>query len=217
MERVGPCVGDAGDGCTERAHFGLWLYRMGKTVHLSETETERILFNAHPFGTKKEKPKPLQNPVFLIEMTQFADKDTARAKKLKMDLREFLGVSKPFDSTAPHKVPGKMWNPEIQAVRDSLKIHICDDNWKELRAVLMKGARETSIWIRESFIKSSDVRVSSPEFLEQAFLDWMDDPCDKEKIDNKFRKGLAKDIGKGVREELANEKGEGVLEVLGKF
>jgi hypothetical protein len=213
MERVGPCVGDAFDGCTERAHFGLWLYRMGKTVHLQETETEKILFNAHPFGTKKEKPKPLQNPVFLIEMTQFADKNEVRAEKLKTDLREFLGVTQPFNSTAPHKVPGKVWIPAIQAVRDTYKIHICDDKWKELRAVLMKGARETSLWIRESFIKSPDVRVSSPEFLEQAFLGWMDDPCDKEKVDAKFRKGIAKDRGRGVREELANDAGEGVREV----
>ncbi|CAB9503647.1 expressed unknown protein [Seminavis robusta] len=180
IERIGPCVGQAGDGCTEHAHFGLWLYRLGKTLSLPETETEKKLYEKHPDGTRKEKPKAMQNQVFLCEMTQFADKDPVRSERLKNDLRDYLGLTKNFNSSAPHKVPGKKWTPEIQAVRDSFKINICDEKWIKLREALMQGARETSLWIRESFMKSPDVHFSSPDFLNQAFENWMDDPCDNE-------------------------------------
>ena len=50
------------------------------------------------------------------------------------------------------------------------RIDICKDEFQSLRDVLMKGARETSIWVRESFMKAPDVHVSSPEFFEQAML-----------------------------------------------
>lgn len=173
---------------------------------MEETDLDKLFFENHPDGTKKEKPKQMKNKVFLFEMSQFADTDVARSQRLKDDLRHFLGVTQDFDSTAPHKVPGKKWTPEIQAVRDSFKMHICDEKHKKVRDVLMKGARETSTWIRESFIKSPDVHISSPEFFEQAMLKWMDDPCDAEDKppSSKIREGLARDRGEGVREELAH-------------
>ena len=147
----------------------------------------------------------MQNPIFLTEMTQFADKDAARQTKLKTDLRGFLGLTEDFTSAAPHKTPGKKWTPEIQAVRDSFKMDICKEEFQPVRDVLMKGARETSIWIRESFIQAPDVHISSPEFFEQAMLAWMDDPCDK--VNGNYtpliRKNLAHgDRGEGIREEL---------------
>ena len=170
---------------------------------MPETELDKAFREAKPVGTKNLKVKAMKNKVFLFEMTQFADTDATRSQRLKDDLRHFLGVTHDFNSTAPHKVPGKKWPPEIQAVRDNFKMHICDDQHKDVREVLMKGARETSIWIRESFIKSPDVHISSPEFFEQAMLNWMDDPCEKEGASN-FRNGLAHDRGAGIREELAN-------------
>lgn len=178
-ERIGPCVGEAFDGCTEHAHFGLWLFWLGKTLDMPMTEMNKKFLDARPEGTKNLKLKPMKNKVFLFEMSQFADTDVVRAQRLKDDLRHFLGVTQDFNGTAPHKVPGKKWTPEIQAVRDSYKMKICEDKHKQVREVLMQGARETSIWIREFFIKSPDVVVSSPEYFEQAMLNWMDDPCSK--------------------------------------
>ena len=212
FDRIGPCTGYAGDGCTEHAHFALWLYRLGKTSSLPETETERKLREANPLGAPKGKPIPMQNEIFLTEMTQFADKDLTRQERLKSDLKSFLGVTKDFNSTAPHKKPGKTWKPEIQAVRDSFKINICEEKFKPVRDVLMQGARETSIWIRESFIKAPGVHISSPEFFEQAMLNWMNDPCEATPTpreggdeNSAFRKNLIRgDRGEGVREELAN-------------
>lgn len=152
----------------------------------------------------------MENEIFLTEMTQFADKDPRRQKTLKDDLRNFLGVKTEFNSTAPHYKPGKTWKPDIQAVRDSFKINICDEQFRPVRDVLMKGARETSIWIRESFIKSPDVHISSPEFFEQAMLAWMDDPCAKEtpspRGEERIRKNLMRgDRGEGVRKEVYSE------------
>lgn len=205
-ERIGQCVGDSHDGCTEHAHFGLWLYRLGKTVDMPETELQKSFFENHPQGTKKVKPNAMKNEIFLFEMSQFADSKVERMDKLKSDLKHFLGATKDFDGTAPHKVPGKHWSEEIQAVRDAHKIDICEDEHKEVREVLLKGARETSLWIRESFIKSPDVHISSPSFFEECMLKWMDDPCDdpveREKGRRKFRKHAAR--GDGIKEELAH-------------
>jgi len=205
FDRVGPCIGVANDGCTERAHFGLWLYRFGKTLSLPETETEQLLRESFPYSKNMEKPKAMKNPIFLTEISQFADKDTGRQATLRSDLREYLGVTADFNTTAPHKVPGKKWSKEIQAVRDSFKIDICEEKFKPVREVLMKGARETSIWIRESFIKAQDVHISSPEFFDSAMRAWMDDPCDSRISDHShmIRKNLfGGDKGQGVREEL---------------
>jgi len=179
---------------------------LGKTLALPETELQKAFAEAVPLGTQNLGPvKAMLNPVFLTEITQFADKDTNRQLRLKTDLRDFLGLTKDFEGEAPHYKPGKKWTPEIQAVRDSFKIDICKEEFKPVREVLMKNARETSIWIRESFMKSPDVHVSSSEFFEKAMLDWMDDPCDEaaEKIEPLFRKNLGR--GTGVSEEIGQK------------
>lgn len=180
FERIGQCIDGSSDGCTEHAHFGLWLYRLGKTLSLPDSEMQRAFAEATPHGTIKLGPvKRMENPIFLTEMTQFADKDAARQTMLKEDLRDFLGLTENFSSGAPHKKPGKVWTSDIQTVRDSFKIDICREEFQPVRDVLLKGARETSAWIRESFIKAPDVYISSPEFFEDAMLAWMDDPCDE--------------------------------------
>ena len=206
MERIGPCKGAAHDGCTDHAHFGLWLYRLGKTLDMAQTPTQKILHDARPFGTEVAGPvtKAMQNPVFLTEMTQFADKDPGRQLQLKADLKNYLGLTKDFEGEAPHYKPGKKWTPEIQAVRDQHKMNICDDQYKPVRDVLMKNARETSTWIRESFLKSDDVHISSPEFFEKAMLAWMDDPCDSAVNDGKaaFHNEPKGGGGGGLRDEL---------------
>lgn len=169
---------------------------------MEQTETQKILQEARPYGTELAGPvtKAMENPVFLTEMTQFADKDAGRQLQLKTDLKLFLGLTKDFEGEAPHFKPGKKWTPEIQAIRDQHKMDICEERYRPVRDELMKNARQTSSWIRESFIQSEDVHISSPDFFEKAMLAWMEDPCDSK--DDKPAIHKNEPQGGGFRDKL---------------
>jgi hypothetical protein len=57
-------------------------------------------------------------------------------------------------------------------------IDICDERYGLVRAELMKNAIAASRWIREYFLESPDVTVSSPEYFRSLLEGWMTDPCD---------------------------------------
>ena len=63
------------------------------------------------------------------------------------------------------------WREEIQ----ERKIDICDEDF--VRSVLLDKAQRTSKWIRRYFLNSSEVFVSSPEYLEDLLEGWMTDGC----------------------------------------
>lgn len=123
---------------------------------------------------------PSTNKVFLTELSQFQDTDEERKATLRSDLAGFLGLKHTFDQEAPHFVPGMKWSAESQAIRDSRKIDICEEQYRPLREELMKGSRETSVWIRTFFLASKEVYISSPEYFDQIMRDWMNDPCEDE-------------------------------------
>ena len=64
---------------------------------------------------------------------------------------------------------------------------ICDDEYAPVREVLVEQGKDAAEWIRNYFLKSDDVVVSSrTEFLK--LLDkWGEDPCigQKKKTDEK--------------------------------
>ena len=149
---------------------------MGKTLSMFPTETERAIIDAKPISAAKAKVT--RNPVFVVELSQLKDTDRARKNQLKQDLKDFLDLNADFSDEIPVKVPGKKWPEEVQAIKTSRKMNICEEQYVPLRDELMRLSRQTSKWILESFLKSDDVFFSSPEFFEEAMLKWNNDPCD---------------------------------------
>ena len=176
LERIGICNQHSKGLCTDHAHFALWLWRLGKTLDMPNSDLQKHIHDIHPYEAN-HYTYPSSNKVFLMELEQLKDKDTERVQTFKEDLREFLGLDHPFDQPLPHYTPGKQWSAASQKVRDSRKIDICDEQYTPLREELMKGARESSIWIRTYFLASKDVFISSPEFFDEQMRAWMNDPC----------------------------------------
>ena len=137
-------------------------------------EIEDIIKNTHSYESE-HTTWPTKNKIFLVETSQLVDQDWFRQQELMGDLQAFLGLKHGFKNGIPPAHPAP--KSDTQAIRDKRKIDICHDQYKHLREELMQGARESSVWIRERFIHSQDVFVSSPDFFEQALMSWMEDPC----------------------------------------
>jgi hypothetical protein len=180
-EAIGMCDPDAQGVCTDHAHFGKYMYRIGKTLAQSPiTQTgKEILSDLRQYHPKSVKRiKYTRNPIFVMEMSQFTDKDANRKAQLTHDLSQFLGLTIDLDANAPHATPGRKWPPEIQAIKDTRKMHICEEKYAVLRAELMRISRQTATWIGESFLHSPDVHVSSADFFLSSLEAWMEDPCE---------------------------------------
>ena len=109
------------------------------------------------------------------------DDNPSRKDQLKQDLKTFLGLTQDLEEN-PIAVPGKKWPADVQEIKTKRKMNICQEQYMPLREELMRVSRLSSQWIRESFVESDDVFVSSPEYFEQAMLQWMEDPCDTREL-----------------------------------
>lgn len=151
------------------------MYRLGKTLSKFPTKTEQEIIDEKPRSAAKARVT--RNLVFVAEISQLRDEDPIRKQRLKDDLRDFLGLDMDLEDN-PVVVPGKKWSAEVQAIKDQRKMHICEDQYKDLRKEIMRTSRQTATWILESFIQSEDVFTSSPEFFEESIMTWMEDPCE---------------------------------------
>jgi hypothetical protein len=171
---VGACYNGNKGLCTLKAQFHTALARLGKTNTSSPEELQvEPKFKRH----MKEPPPKIPNKVFLFTTDQLADKNTTRAQRFREDVQHFIG----FEQEMPpmiHIKPGVKWDNETQAMKDAIKIDICDSEYDELRDVLMDIAIKASTWIRTFFLESDDVVVSSRQYLEEILVGWMQDPCD---------------------------------------
>ena len=175
LEGLGECKVDAQGVCTDHANFAQYMYRLGKTISLFPTETERAIIDANPKAASKVVNT--RNLIFVVELSQFTDTNELRKNKLRSDLKSFLGLEGDFPDS-PFAKPGKQWPEDVQAIKESRKMNICNEENLPLRKELMRLSRQSSQWIRESFMKSDHVFYSSPAFFEAAMLKWMDDPCE---------------------------------------
>lgn len=176
QERIGFCKPEHNSCCTDHSHLALWLYKFGKTLDMPKAEIEDTIRNTHAYEAE-HTTLPTKNKIFVVEASQLNDQDWFRNQELLDDLQAFLGLKTPFKNGVPPAHPSP--RSDTQDKRDKRKIDICQDQYKNLREELMIGARESSEWIRERFLKSEDVFFSAPEYLEQALLSWMNDPCSK--------------------------------------
>jgi hypothetical protein len=110
------------------------------------------------------------NRVFLYESSQLHDANATRANQHLLDLQHFLGLSHPLSPIGAKGVKRDAVQPGM--------IDICDAQYKPIRVELMKNAVQASRWIREYFLSSPDVTVSSPEYFRRLLEEWMQDPCD---------------------------------------
>jgi len=168
------CVG------TAKGWFHVYLAALGKVPFPDEWRSEypRYLQNI-------SSATRIPNPIFLYETNQLnfdsnSTTNTAQySRQFRKDLGKLLGVESPLDMPMSRAKPDmNHFNQRQQRRKDRNKIHICDDRYAPLRQALMVIARRTSEWIRNDFLMSPDVFVSSPEYFKALMLKWMLDPCE---------------------------------------
>ena len=162
---------------TAKGEFHSILAEVGKTP-LKDTEEWKLL---QPWLNPKETTvhaihqQRLPNPIFFMEMQQLADSNTTRAQKFAKDLEVFLGLPQ------NHLPPALHVRPNTHRVKfkdtDHLKMDICAPEYAPVLQEMVAISRSASQWLRDYFIKSPDVKVSSPEYLRELLEDWMVDPC----------------------------------------
>ena len=197
IELIGPCQKHMKMVCTKRSHFGYYLMQLGKHLlpgvnHNNQSATttphkftalEKRIATFYPHQRlTRHRMKPLPNDIFLFDVHQLGDVNATRRELFRRDLAQFLGVSPDgyrdnMTADLNHYTPGREWNPSVQSLKDKYKINVCDPQHIQVRIELMNQARDSSLWIRETFVNSPGVHVSSREHLEQLLATWMIDPC----------------------------------------
>ena len=164
---IGTCSKNGHGVCTNRAAFHVSLSMLGKT---QQTRAERNLMPR--FGQRRLQSFNLTGRVFLYEIDQLNDRNETRARQFRKDLQRFLYLKNDLPPMVWFK-PGRTQDSTVHAA----KINICDHQYKSLRKALMDHARNGSQWIRNYFMTSSSVVVSSPQHFANLLENWKNDPC----------------------------------------
>lgn len=173
VELIGKCRKGFFNLCTFRANFHIPLINLSKT---NRTEAE-LQYVSPQWLPRSIRPLPPNNRgIFLYEITQLSD--TEREAQFRIDLQRYLGLVQPIPPMMWFK-PGKKHTDAHVIEKTSLKkINICDDEFRELRAILTEQAVNASRWIRDYFVHAPDVTVSSPDyFINDLMPSWERDPC----------------------------------------
>ena len=116
---------------------------------------------------------PSNGKIFLMDIAQLFPSEKA-SRHLARDLSNFLGLQKQLPSL--EDVPpdsSRYTDPE----RTKYFINICDDEHRHLREILVGIGKEAYVWIRDFFLDSPDVVVSSREDFLDLISKWQYDPC----------------------------------------
>jgi hypothetical protein len=173
------CVG------TAKGWFHVHLATLGKVPFPQEWKKEYPLYLAnHDKDTPPSVVVP--NPVFLYESQQLVFDDDAldhNARQFRTDLQQLLGLNESLPKGMPRTKPDmEHFGKRLQKKKDQHKIKICDAQYQILRDELMSVARKTSVWIRNDFLKSPTVQVSSPDYFRKLLEGWMVDPCESKSL-----------------------------------
>ncbi|KAL7530930.1 hypothetical protein ACHAWF_006187 [Thalassiosira exigua] len=116
--------------------------------------------------TKQISPNPFK--VFLYTTDQLRDENELRRTKFQTDLQEFLGLKIPLMDLTKF--------PKVNAAEDHKRrpelIDICDLRYDGIKKQILKSGRKTSLWVRNKFIKSPDVVVSSEDYFSAILSTW---------------------------------------------
>lgn len=149
--------------CVRNARFHYFMARLGKTA----LQGKELEYFRH--GVLDDGSLQLGNPVFLYTSEQLDDTDeTARSIFVK-DLEEYLELPYPLQDF--FKI-----GDHINA-NHKRTFNICDQQYTDLRQMLLHVGKDASQWILDYFIGSLDVRVSSPERFRKHLESWGEDPC----------------------------------------
>ncbi|CAB9500668.1 expressed unknown protein [Seminavis robusta] len=205
-------IGHCGRGnnqilCTHMGAFHVKLFRLGKTDMSSKEELDLIQPYLAPPGddgsrdqdiwdhihqkvsTATSIPK-MKNKVFFLDLRQLSDSNRTRSKIFRRDLEKFLGLRHELTPVFRAR-PFKQLELTLDEESKRHKIQsICDPQYLPLQQELFPMAQKASLWIRNFFLKSPDVVVSSPDHLEELLETWMHNPCD----DNQQEKEDASEI-----------------------
>jgi len=170
---IGECTRTTRGVCTDSAALHSMLARLGMTS--MNTPKELQLFTQ---DSLQRHVTPIPNKIFLYTVNQFGDANHTRANIFSWDVQDFLGFQKHMP---PIPCKGSIHTKNATTATTS-RINICDSKYVELRRVLMKHSRAASTWIREYFLESSDVVVSSRDHFEALLEEWMHDPCERQTV-----------------------------------
>lgn len=148
---------------TDLAKFEDGLMQMGK-VALESDDLRRLAEQRLIFA-------PTRLRIFLYDVDQLSDPQKERAAQFRSSLQNFLTLNnsiEPFEKRNSLAKKGSFPNT----------MNICDEEFKELRDILVMQGNKTQKWIREEFMKSEDVVIGGDEghFLE-LIAEWGVDPC----------------------------------------
>ncbi|KAL7547185.1 hypothetical protein ACHAWF_010503 [Thalassiosira exigua] len=156
------------DVSTAYARYEVFMQQLAKTPmnmrELQDMLNERLY-------QKQISPNPFK--VFVFASDQLQDKDEMRRTKFQTDLQEFLGLKVPMMDLA--KAPKV--NSSGNHTRHPEEIDICDRRYDGIRKQLLASGKKTSLWIRNKFIKSPDLAVSSEDYFSALITKWGEDPC----------------------------------------
>lgn len=179
---IGGCVLGKFHTCTHKSDFALSLMNLGKQNYpqprLATPLEFEITSRYNRYNRNVTEISYMPNPVFLFALDQLGDANSTRNLQFRQDVSSFLGLQELLPAL-PHAIPGKRRTQAEQIRRDKLKINICDDEFMPLRNDLMSFSVRNSMWIREVFINSPTVFVSSRDHFEEIMEGWMKDPCDE--------------------------------------
>lgn len=195
---IGHCDNGGKILCTHMGAFHVKLFRLGKTdMSLDELELlnpyldgsdqdilDHIIHQQtvqpHPSTTAVSIIPKMKNKVFFLDLRQLSDTNQTRSKIFRQDLQQFLGLR--HDLTPVFRArPFKQLELTLDKKSKRHKIQsICDLKYLPLQQELYPMAQKASLWMRNYFLKSADVVVSSPDYVEELLETWMHNPCDSD-------------------------------------
>mmetsp|Transcript_25480 Transcript_25480/g.40001 ORF Transcript_25480/g.40001 Transcript_25480/m.40001 type:complete len:146 (+) Transcript_25480:877-1314(+) len=128
-----------------------------------------------------DRVKSNVGPVFFYDVSQLSESSNdggARSTQFRTDLKRFLGLQKEIPPFPLVNTSGRFdFLPDVKHQVNRNKIDICQPNHDVIRKVLMEKAKLASTWIRDYFLQSDEVFVSSRDHFELILESWMHDPC----------------------------------------
>jgi hypothetical protein len=167
------CNEDPANVCADTGAFHRYLSKLGKTPLAGREELEllNVVENHRP------TPPRLSNPIFLLEISQLNDSNETRLAQLGKDIRVYLGLKAPMPPIPHANSASQLIDGKQKPKRLNETIDICDSQYQPIHSHMMQIARNASSWIREYFLNSTDVVVSSRDHMTSLLESWMTDPC----------------------------------------
>jgi hypothetical protein len=174
-------------GRCKRANQGVCTFRANFSNHLQQIEPSRKVFVYHVAQLQDSSTRSSSSR----SSSSSSNATTTRATRFRRDLQTFLELSHPLDDPMIWVQPGRPPPASPQRAHElkQLKINICDEQYNDLRRILLEQASHSATWMQTVWLKqqtpnANAVHVSSPEYFRQLLNTWHVDPCDNNNNSN---------------------------------